>query len=119
MISLAALVIMALQAAAQADAPVIPSTGETVEAFVPRGFHVHSRKDADFNGDGLVDAVLVFEGDDEVLRYEQPRPLVVLFAQPGGGYRLSVRSDEVVYTAPLGVHGDHFMGIELRGQRSS
>jgi hypothetical protein len=76
---------------------------------------VHSRKEADFNGDGLPDAVLVLEADDEVLRYEQPRPLVVLFAQSGGGYRLSVRSDEVVYTAPLGNHGDHFMGIEVRG----
>lgn len=115
MISLVALVIMACRAAAQENPPVIPSSGEAIEAFVPRGFHVYSRKDADFNGDGLVDAVLVLEGDDEVLRYEQPRPLVVLFAEPGGGYRLAVRSDEVVYTAPLGVHGDHFMGIELRG----
>jgi hypothetical protein len=114
-ISLAVVAIAALHAAALADTPVIPSSGETVEAFVPRGFHVHSRKDADFNGDGLIDVVLVLEGDDEVLRYEQPRPLVVLFAQPGGGYGLSVRSDEVVYTAPLGNHGDHFMGVELRG----
>ena len=108
---------MALWAAAPADTPVvIPSSGESIEAFVPGGFHIHSRKDADFNGDGLVDAVLVLEADDEVLRYEQPRPLIVVFAQPGGGYRLSVRSDDVVYTAPLGVHGDQFMGIELRGK---
>jgi hypothetical protein len=109
-------VIMATWAAAQADTPVaIPSSGDTIEAFVPQGFHVHSRKEADFNGDGLVDAVLVLEADDEALRYETPRPLVVLFAKAGGGYRLSARSDEVVYTAPLGVHGDHFMGVELRG----
>lgn len=98
-----------------ATPPQIPAHGKAIASFVPSGFHVHSSKEADFNGDGLRDVVMVLEADDEALRYEQVRPLIVLFKQPSGGYQLSGRADNAVPTAPPGVHGDAFMGIEIRG----
>ena len=107
--------LMSAPAPAQVEpAPHIPAYGKSIGSFVPEGFHVLASKEADFNGDGLTDVVVVLEADDEVLRYEQPRPLIVLFKQRDGGYRLSGRSDNAVPTAPPGVHGDRFEGIKIR-----
>jgi hypothetical protein len=115
-IALALLACCAQSRGAEPAPIAIPASGKSVESFVPRDYRIHERHEADLNGDGLRDAVLVLEFDDDVLAYENPRPLVILFRQRDGGYRLSARSDDVVYTASPGAHGDHFYGIEIRGR---
>jgi hypothetical protein len=115
-----AMAVLACAALASAQGPAprvdIPSSGKTIESFVPRNYRILEQHEADLNGDGLRDAVLVVEFDDDVLAFENPRPLLILFRQRGGGYRLSARSDDVVYTASPGVHGDSFYGIDIVGR---
>ena len=106
----------ALARAAELTRVEVPASGKSIESFVPKDYRIHERHEADLNGHGLRDAVLVVEFDDDVLAFEHPRPLLILFRQRDGGYRLSARSDDVVWTSSPGVHGDDFYGIEIRGR---
>lgn len=96
--------------------PRIPLSGKTVEAFVPKGYEIFDRKEADFDGDGQIDVVLGLQVADEIAAYDNPRPLIILFRQPDGSYRLSARSDQAIYTTPPGAHGDSFYGICVKGR---
>jgi len=100
------------------DALEIPKTGSTVESFVPKGCLIREKKEADFNGDGKTDIVMVVEmskKDNESLFGDEPRPLIVLFKQADGTYRLSAKSEDFVLCAGCGgVAGDPFMGIEIK-----
>ncbi len=79
-------------------APDIPRTGKSLLDFVPRGFVIYEKVQADFNGDQRMDVALVLR---PVLAKEfDPRPLIILLEQPGGGYVLSARND---YIAPTGL----------------
>jgi hypothetical protein len=62
-----------------------PSDAETqIESFVPHGDQIAARAEADFNGDGLPDVVLVVElASDPFKKY---RPLLVLSRRAEGGY---------------------------------
>src|SRR5262249_16767124 len=96
--------------------PRIPASGKTVEAFVPAGYEIFSRKEADFDGDGRMDVALGLQVADETGAYENPRPLVILFRQADGSYRVSGRSDGAIVTVPPGAHPDGFSGIQVKGR---
>ncbi len=102
----------------KADALEIPKTGSTIESFVPKGYSIREKKEADFNGDGKTDIVMVIEmskKDNESLFGDEPRPLIILFKQADGTYRLSAKSEDLVLcTGCGGVAGDPFMGIEIK-----
>jgi hypothetical protein len=61
-----------------------------VSNFIPFGYSVLTRREADFNGDGRKDLLLVLGTKSDAAR---PRVLVILFQQASGQYALSVRSE--------------------------
>ena len=76
---------------AQSEQPSIPESGTRIEDFLPDGYQIFERAEADFNGDRRTDVVLLLSSADETTG---PRPLIILFNQASGGYRLSARSDK-------------------------
>lgn len=87
----------------------IPTSGADVAAFVPPHFEITNAFERDFNGDGLLDR-LVLIGPR---RAEDCRPLLVLFKKPDGSYELSARADAIM-AGSGGVHSGPFGEIELR-----
>src|ERR1700712_4507125 len=90
-----------------ASYPSLPATAATAEGFAPAGWAVESRASGDLNGDGQADLVLVLRGRDPRLVIANsgmgedhvdtnPRVLAVLFAQPGGGYRLVAQNHQLI-----------------------
>lgn len=71
----------------------IPLEGKDVDAFVPSGCKIFARASGDLNRDGLPDAAfIVVQKDDNPQGFadqpdSMPRAVVVVFAQPGGGYK--------------------------------
>jgi hypothetical protein len=128
---LLAIALEAVPAAAQKDAVPLPETiggcalpfpariPDELAAFVLPETRALCAADADLNGDGLRDYVLVLEKVSE--RAYDPgkehgeRPLLVLVREPGGALRVASRNDRVVYCAACGgVFGDPFEGVEAR-----
>ena len=90
----------------------IPKTGRRVDDFIPPGYRVCARAEADFNGDGLADVAVAVESTREGER--EIRPLLVLFQRPDGGFVLSARADRAVPPPETGgTHGDGFNGLEI------
>ncbi|MBC7779873.1 MAG: hypothetical protein H7125_07155 [Proteobacteria bacterium] len=79
------------QALAQPSTP--PEKARRLEALLPDGSTVLVRRYADFNADGVRDAVVVAHRRD---RADDPRTLVIAFGHPAGGYTLSLRSDTAI-----------------------
>ncbi len=101
------------------DALVLPQTGTTAESFVPSSYSIRDTKEADFNGDGLPDIVMVIEPikkeNEESLFSEDARPLIILFKQDDRTYRLSAIAQNVVLCSACGgVRGDPFAGLEIK-----
>ena len=88
----------------------IPSSGSDVKNFVPQGFQIINKLEADFNGDGLGDVILVIGLENDS---ESSRPLIILFGKPGDGYVLSARADDII-AGSGGVHSDPYGDIEIR-----
>jgi hypothetical protein len=94
-----------------------------LDAFVPSGYVIERKLEVDLNGDGLRDAALLivpeckdeadlgFPRDADCL--SEGRMLVIVFRLAAGGYNLSVSKP---ISSGIGVHGDHFYGIEVRGR---
>ncbi len=85
-----------------------------IASFIPEGYAPIAKGQADFNGDGLVDVVLV------VARLADPdpeadRPLLVLFRRPDGAFVLSHRSDRAIPTKGMGgtASQDGFAGLRV------
>jgi hypothetical protein len=83
-----------------------------VRDFVPPDYSVVLQNEADINGDGLPDALLVLKKTGES---DAPRPLVVLFQERAGRYVLSIRTDKAIPEAGSGgiASTDGFSGIEM------
>jgi hypothetical protein len=70
----------------------VPLTAATPVAFVPAGWHLEHRSVGDLNGDQRPDQALVLLAPtpsltSQGLRPDRPRVLLVLLAQPKGGWR--------------------------------
>lgn len=87
--------------------PALPDKGSTAEAFVPAGWRIESRTDADLNGDGRPDLVLVLrqqspanivhhDGFGENPLDTNPRILAVAWALAGGGYALALQNHTLI-----------------------
>lgn len=84
---------------------LVPRAGD-IEAFVPRGWRLEAWAAGDLDRDGNPDAALVLRGADpaNVLadtmcekRFDtNPRILLILLAEAGGGYRRVARADELI-----------------------
>ncbi|HJQ33089.1 MAG TPA: hypothetical protein VJ866_12955 [Pyrinomonadaceae bacterium] len=97
------------------DPNLVPTTGREPREFVPRGWKVETDEGVvtgDLNKDGSPDAVLRLVEDMPVENSEgvlntRYRALVVLLAQPGGGYRrAAVAAKLLSCTTCSGVLGD-------------
>ncbi len=93
----------------------LPTQGPTVSAFVLRGWALESTTQADLDGDGLADAVLVLLQDGAA---ERARAVVWLHAVKDGGFRLV--DSNVGLLACFGClgmkGGDAQPDIEVKGQ---
>lgn len=87
----------------------IPSSGPNVASFIPMDFTVTNEFKNDFNGDGLVDSLIVIASKSE----EERRILLVLFKNVDGSYGLSARADEIMMGSG-GIHSGPFGEIEIR-----
>jgi hypothetical protein len=95
---------------AATDRIAIPSSGSDVKDFVPKGFQITNKLEADFNGDGVGDIILVIGSENDS---ESSRPLIILFGKIGGGYVLSARADDIMEGSG-GVHSGPYGDIEIR-----
>jgi hypothetical protein len=83
-------------------------------SFVPEGYRINVNKKADFNADGIQDALLVLVSEKDK---DAPRPLVILFGEGKGQYKLSLRNDEAIPETGSGgaAQTDGFAGVALKG----
>jgi opacity protein-like surface antigen len=97
------------------DAGLVPAEGREPRSFVPRGWKTEGDEGVvagDLNGDGAADAVLRLVEDEPVENAEgvyntRYRALVILLAQPGGGYRRAAVATKLLgCTMCAGVLGD-------------
>lgn len=95
------------------DMPQIPDKGSKLENFVPKPYEILNQKEADFNGDGTADTVMVIGLKDK--EQEGDRFLLVLFRQKDGTYQLSVKTEKAILCSECGgIAGEPFMGIEIK-----
>jgi hypothetical protein len=108
----AALVLGAPPLGAQTDSVVIPRTGRSIDAFVPKGYFVLLEAKGSLNGDSLPDAVLIVgegrEKADTLIEDLASRIMLVLLGR-AVGYELAVRNDDAV----LGKHDGGAFGDPL------
>ncbi|MGY4515531.1 hypothetical protein [Lysobacter sp. HA18] len=87
--------------------PTLPAKAPTVQGFVPAGWTIESRLDGPIDADAKADAVLLLHNADprNVLHNDgfgvqeldtNPRLLVVLVADPAGGWRRVAQSDRLI-----------------------
>lgn len=87
--------------------PRLPQRAAAVDAFVPKGWTVEARHDGPVDGDATPDVVLLLHDADprNVLHNDglgqpeldtNPRLLVVLLADPAGGWRRVAQSDRLI-----------------------
>lgn len=108
-----------LMLAAAAGADVIPAADvpPEVRSFVEVGTLPIAIEQADLNGDGRMDVLLVLEkqkaakSDPDI--EEGQRPLLILVREPGGALTLRKRNEKVVYCSSCGgAMGDPFIGVD-------
>lgn len=112
------LLMSSLCLSAQCPNPVIPKSGKTIQAFVPKGWFIKDSTKGDFNNDKLEDVVLVLANDKEEAEnnydYECARPILIL-QKTKTGYLLSAFSKKGVLCKNCGgVFGDPFESISLK-----
>jgi hypothetical protein len=77
--------------------PALPRAGATVESLVPSGWSIEQRHDADFNGDGRADALLLLRQGGTAAATMPARLLLVAIAtaRPAGYERVAANSELV------------------------
>lgn len=103
--------------------PVLPQKGQTISDFIPKGYHMLHEYKGHLNEDTLMDITAILESDREIpdLKEEghaqKPRILFVVFANPKGGYTLSVQSNEsVLLSDDGGVFGDPLQELYIQNK---
>jgi hypothetical protein len=108
--------LVAATAPALAQAPRgATATEARIAAFIPKGNHVIGQASADFDHDGLADLVVVLADDtiDIESGNEVTCPVLVLLAQPSGGWAVSARA-KIDCTTHRGPHGSGFDKVTAR-----
>lgn len=90
-------------AAASPQLPSLPTTGKSMQAFVPKGWHVLSITTGDIDADKDADTVLALASDaeDDPATTGAPRLLVFLLKEKGG-YKLAASSDKAILCKTCG-----------------
>lgn len=89
-----------------------PETGKAASDFIPNGYAIAGKAEADFNRDKLLDLAMVLQKQGGKEETEgAPRWLVVLFKRADGRYALSLKSSRAVPASGSGLRADEeFMG---------
>ncbi len=107
-----------LKTFSQCDYPKLPSKGNTIEAFIPKGWKLMDSISGDFNNDKQIDFVLVLasekESGDDPANYECNRPLIILQKAPSGFLLAAYAKEAVLCKGCGGVFGDPYEGISLK-----
>ncbi len=100
--------------------PVLPPTGQKIESFVPKGWHIVEKAEDDLNKDNAPDLAAVVEADKDVPNLKEedypqkPRILLIAFRQANGSYTLSIQSNEsVLLSNEGGMMGDPLVGLTI------
>jgi len=98
------------------DAKLVPMSGATTNAFVPKGWKSQDEQAGDLNGDGLPDAVLQLI-EDKPMRdakdefQERQRAMLILFKTADGKYARGAVASKLLMCAScggmLGGDGEH------------
>jgi hypothetical protein len=89
------------------DAKLVPMSGATTKAFIPKGWKSQDEQAGDLNGDGLPDAVLQLIEDkpmrDEKDEFqERHRALLILFKTADGKYTRAAVASKLLMCASCG-----------------
>ena len=106
--------------------PVVSSTGKTMSAFIPAGWHILDSASGDLNKDARTDFALVLQHKEKKQLIKKdaystdtvmtnPRMLLLLFAD-SGGYRLAEQNNTFIltYDVPPNVMDDPLADISIR-----
>lgn len=88
---------------AQANLSLIPSSGKTVKAFVPKGWSVTASAEEDFNNDNIADQAVVIEANkthrmtapDCIGEERKAKMMFIVFGQADGSFVLSAKSQQL------------------------
>lgn len=97
-----------LMAAAPPQLPTVPTSGKSLQAFVPTGWHILSFTEGDIDADKDADIVLAMASDaedDPASKGGLPRLLVFLLKEKGG-YKLAASSDKAILCKTCGSSKD-------------
>jgi hypothetical protein len=89
------------------DAKLVPLSGATTKAFIPKGWKAQDEQAGDLNGDGLPDAVLQLI-EDKPMRdakdefQERQRALLILFKTADGKYARAAVAGKLLMCASCG-----------------
>lgn len=89
------------------DAKLVPMSGATTQAFIPKGWKAQDEVTGDLNGDGLPDAVLQLIEDkparDAKDEYqERQRAMLILFKTADGKYTRAAVANKLLMCASCG-----------------
>lgn len=90
-------------AATTVKLPTLPTTGQSMQAFVPKGWHVLSFTQGDIDADKDADIILALASDaeDDPATTGAPRLLVFLVKEKDG-YKLAASSDKAILCKTCG-----------------
>lgn len=107
-----------LMAATATPLPTLPTTGKSLQAFVPKGWHVLSMTEGDIDADKDADIVLALASDAEDAPSNPgglPRLLVFLLKDKNG-YTLAAKSDTAILCKTCGsAKDDPFRAPAIEG----
>lgn len=103
--------------------PVLPKKGKTAEDFIPKGYALLMSAKGHLDADTITDGAFIIEAIHgvpdlkETDHVQQPRILFILLGQKGGGYQLSVQSNEsTMLSDDGGVFGDPFADLFIENK---
>lgn len=116
---LAVILVMAVTAFGSekiSESPILVKQGESINAFIPKGWKLIRETSGDLNKDGLEDIAGVIELDkayEKNLEGAPPRILFIAFKEKGA-YHLSIQTDKAILRSDMGgVFGDPFDNISV------
>lgn len=114
-LALGATLLVCAMAAAAAESPAMPARAANVAGFLPAGWHIEQQYQADFNRDGLSDALLLLAPAQPVVEGQgqsPPRVLAVLLRERDG-WVLAERNDRLVPRVDLSSQEDPLADGEI------
>ena len=99
------------------NARAIDTLSEKLKSFIPKGFVAIDASFGDANLDGISDAILVLDKNEEVDDVENAskRKMFLLLGQSDGSYKLTIRNENVIeMLGTSDAHLDSFMETKIK-----